>query len=408
MSVPIVIIGAGPYGLSIAAHLRQLNVPYRIFGKPLDTWTSHMPKGMDLKSDGFASNLIDLEGKGTLAHYCSSHSLDYHPTELPVSLELFNAYASDFQRRFVPDLDDRTVVSLDHVDNQFTLRLDDGEVLRSPIVVAAVGIAHFAFIPPQLRELPRDLMSHGSEHGELDQFAGKDVTVVGGGASAVDLATLLYEAGAKTRLLHRGTRISFGSQPTRGPRSLWKRIRHPSSGLGPSLRSWLCENFPGVFRYLPDDARLTIVRRHLGPSSAWHMRARFEAGVDAVLRKEIEQAESVNGRVKLSLRDSEGNRDVLLTDHVVAATGYAVDLRRLGFLSPSLIAAIRTHANMPVLSGRFESTAPGLYFVGPPAQNSFGPLMRFMVGAKYAAPLVARHLAAQLARNAPEVLAEQS
>jgi cation diffusion facilitator CzcD-associated flavoprotein CzcO len=53
------IIGAGPYGLSIAAHFRSRGISFRVFGRPMDSWLRHMPKGMHLKSDGFASNLSD-------------------------------------------------------------------------------------------------------------------------------------------------------------------------------------------------------------------------------------------------------------------------------------------------------------------------------------------------------------
>ena len=56
----VVIIGAGPYGLSVAAHLRAHGVAFRIFGAPLDSWRNHMPVGMMLKSDGFASGKARL------------------------------------------------------------------------------------------------------------------------------------------------------------------------------------------------------------------------------------------------------------------------------------------------------------------------------------------------------------
>ena len=55
----LAIVGAGPYGLSIAAHLRERGVNFRIFGTPMRTWREQMPRGMLLKSDGFASNLSD-------------------------------------------------------------------------------------------------------------------------------------------------------------------------------------------------------------------------------------------------------------------------------------------------------------------------------------------------------------
>jgi thioredoxin reductase len=359
-----------------------------------------MPAGMMLKSDGFASSLSDPQGAGTLAAYCGERGIPYHRTDIPVGLDAFVDYALDFQQRFVPGVEDRQVVSLDKGE-RFTLELDDGEILQADHVVAAVGITHFGQVPEELAHLPSDLVSHSSAHHDLSGFAGRDVTVVGGGSSAVDVAALLHEAGAVTSLIARGRSLRFFSPPTPGPRSRWQRVRHPSSGLGPGWRSWLCENVPNLFRFLPGDARLTIIRRHLGPKSAWLMKARLEAGVAVALGESIERADEEDGRVRLVLRDTHGARREVLTDHVVAATGYSPDIHRLDFLSNHLRASIRTHTRMPVLSGNFESSVAGLYFIGPPAVNSFGPLMRFMVGAEYVAPRIARHLAHRVRRSDP-------
>src|SRR5262249_12694235 len=131
----VAIIGAGPYGLSIAAQLKWHNVPFRIFGKPLDTWMNHMPAGMSLKSDGFASCLVDHDGEGSLAAYCAEHGLPYHDTEIPVPLATFCAYAQDFQQRFVPNLEDHQVVSLERDGDGFVLELDNAETVRANFVV---------------------------------------------------------------------------------------------------------------------------------------------------------------------------------------------------------------------------------------------------------------------------------
>jgi cation diffusion facilitator CzcD-associated flavoprotein CzcO len=395
----VAIIGAGPYGLSIAAHLGSQNVRYRIFGVPIDTWRRHMPAGMMLKSDGFASSLTEPSGTGTLAAYCAERGIPYHDKDIPVPLNVFVDYALDFQRRFVPELEDRQVVSVDRSGDRYTVELDDGEVFMADTVVAAVGITHFGQVPTELAQLPAGLASHSSAHHDLSGFAGRDVTVIGGGSSAVDLAALLSEAGATTSLIARGDTLRFFSEPVPGPRSLWQRIRHPSTGLGPGWRSWLCENVPNLFRFLPGDTRLKIIKRHLGPKSAFLMKARLEEGVAVSLGETIERATEEQGRVRLVLRAADGTCREVLTDHVVAATGYSPDVERLAFLGVPVRTAIRTHAKMPVLSGNFESSLPGLYFVGPPAVNSFGPLMRFMVGAEYVAPRIARHLAHRVRRG---------
>ena len=354
---------------------------------------------MSLKSDGFASNLSDPRRDGTLAAYCAERGLTYHDTAVPVSLDVFNAYASAFQQRFVPELENRQVVSLDQREGSFVLQLDDGELVHADNVVCAIGITYFSNIPGELAGLPADLVSHSYAHHDLSRFEGRDVTVIGGGSSAVDVATLLAEAGATTSLIARSGTLRFFSEPVPGPRSRWQRLRHPSSGLGPGVRSWLCQNVPDVFRFLPGRARSEIVRRHLGPKSAWAMKARLEAGVDVTLGETVDSAMEENGRVRLILRTADGGKRDVLTDHVVAATGYYPDVSRIDFISADLRSSIRTHARMAVLSGNFESSVPGLYFVGPSAADSFGPLMRFMVGAEFVAPRLAGHLTRRVRRN---------
>jgi thioredoxin reductase len=387
----VAVIGAGPYGLSIAACLHDYGVNTRVFGIPLDTWRDHMPAGMLLKSDGFASNVHAPKGVGTLADYCHERGIPYHDTDLPVRLDLFCDYADDFQRRFVPGLEELLVTRLERDGQGFRLELSDGQTVRADQVVCAVGISHFASLPTELAALPKSRASHSYDHHDLSQFDGKHVTVVGAGASAVDTAVLLAEAGATVSVVTRAGQVKFGGRPT--PRTLWDRLRSPSSGVGPGLRNWLCEAMPSLFRFLPGNVRLTLIRTHLGPKSPFHMKARFDAGVSVELGQSIASAREVDGRVRLELRGSDGRTSTLTTDHVLAATGYYPDLARLEFLTDDLRSAVRSHARMPMLSRWFESSVRGLYFVGPAAVDTFGPLMRFMVGAEYVAPRLAYRLA---------------
>src|SRR5258708_33306560 len=163
----IAIIGAGPYVLSLAAHLGSASVPFRGFGHPMRTWREHMPAGMSLKSEGFASNLSDPRGALTLERYCADNGLPYAHTGLPVSLETFAAYGMAFQQRFVPALEARDVVALAQDASGFTLRLDDNATVHCRRVVVAVGITHFASTPDALAELPPALLSHSAAHHEI-------------------------------------------------------------------------------------------------------------------------------------------------------------------------------------------------------------------------------------------------
>ena len=195
--IDVAVIGAGPYGLSVAAHFRRLGIAFRIFGRPMDSWLAHMPKGMMLKSDGFASNIYDPESEFSLARFCAERRIEYGDTGIPVRLETFAAYGLAFKERMVPTLEDKLVSGVDRLPDGFLLRLEDGETLKARRVVLAVGITHFEHVPDSLANLPQEFLSHSGRHQDLEPLRGRQVVVIGGGASALDVAGLLHDAGAK-------------------------------------------------------------------------------------------------------------------------------------------------------------------------------------------------------------------
>jgi cation diffusion facilitator CzcD-associated flavoprotein CzcO len=390
--VDTAIIGAGPYGLSIAANLKARKVGFRIFGSPMHTWRMHMPNGMLLKSEGFASSLYDPDSAFTLGRYCQEQGAPYADLGLPVPLETFASYGLEFQKRFVPELEDKLVVAMDRSLSGFDIRLEDGELVTARKVVSAVGISHYQYVPPVLAALSEEFVTHSSRHASFDRFKGRDVTVIGAGASALDVAGLLHVAGACVQLVARKPVVDFHHPPGPIPRPLLDRIRRPTTGLGPGWRSLFCTRAPLVFHAMPQWFRLEVVRRHLGPAAGWFIKDLVVGHVAFHLGFNVVQADIQNGRVQLQLASSDGAQRTLVTDHVIAGTGYRVDLRRLAFLNPGLLAGIRSIENTPVLSMNFESSVPGLYFVGTTSANSFGPMARFAYGARFTARRLARHL----------------
>jgi thioredoxin reductase len=395
--VEIAIIGAGPYGLSIAAYLKARGLGYRIFGRPMDTWQTHMPKGMRLKSEGFASSLYDPGSTFTLANYCKKEGLPYADLGLPVPLETFVSYGLEFQKRFVPELEDSRIVSLRNSSNGFQISLESGEVVSARKVVTAAGLCYFEQIPPVLSVLSEQFVTHSSRHCTLDRFKGREVAVVGAGASALDLAALLYQAGASVHLVARKAVIKFHTQG-KTPRPLWEQTRNPTTGIGPGWRSLFCTRAPHLFHRLPERFRLDFVQKHLGPAPAWFIRDQVVGKIPFLLGVTITGANVQGDRVSLQLTNQAGDCQTLVTEHVIAATGYKVDLRRLTFLDNKVRAEIRSVDQTPVLSSNFESSVPGLYFVGASSANSFGPLMRFAFGARFTAHRLSKHLSASLAR----------
>jgi cation diffusion facilitator CzcD-associated flavoprotein CzcO len=387
----VVIIGAGPYGLSIAAHLAAYGVPFRIFGDPMSAWSGQMPKGMRLKSEGFASSLSDPGSEFTLHHYCQQQGIEYADTGYPIPLATFISYGLAFQRKFVPNLENKLVVALQPSSVGFDLQLEDGEKVVARKVVVAVGITHFWHLPHILKALPEGFVSHSSAHSSLEAFKGSHIAVVGAGASALDLAALLHQAGAAVQVIARASTIRFHEPPR--PRSLVERVFQPTTGIGFGMKLYFFVHAPFLFRRMPQEFRLEKVRQTLGPAPGWFVRDQVVGKVPLNLGVNVTNATVQNGRACLRLTDSEGRHRTIEADHVIAATGYQVDLSRLSFLSGEIRQRIRTVGKAPALSATFESSVPGMYFVGVSAANTFGPLMRFAYGASFTARRLSKHLA---------------
>lgn len=355
-----------------------------------------MPSGMRLKSDGFASDLYDPDRRFTLQAYCREHGVPYADAGLPVAIDTFIAYGRAFQQAMVPSLEPVQVRSLRRVAGGFGLELANGESLQCRRAIVASGISNYEYVPEPLAALPAQLCSHSSARRDLSCFAGKQIIVVGAGSSATDVAASLRQQGASVTLVARHP-IQFHEHQPR--RSLWKRVTEPNFGLGPNLRSTVYTLAPDLFRRLPVDIRQRIVRRHLGPAGGWFIRDEVIGQVPMFCEHQLRSARPIGSRVELQIEDNRGAATSLLADHVICATGYRVSLPRLDFLDRELLVDIAVESGSPRLSAQFESTVPGLYFLGLPAAATFGPLLRFALGARFSARRVAAHLRRMQARD---------
>ncbi|MEV5981106.1 NAD(P)-binding domain-containing protein [Streptomyces sp. NPDC052114] len=391
-----VVIGAGPYGLSAAAHLRARGVSVRVFGSPMESWTRHMPVGMLLKSTPAASALAAPREGFTLHDYCREAGgeprLGPHD---PVPVGLFIRYGRWFQSRLVPRVEDERVAAVDRTGGGFSVKLASGEKLRTASVVVATGLTGAAHLPAALAAAAPEgpsafgVVSHSSQHTDLKRFAGRRVSVVGAGQSALESAALLHEAGADVQVLARGARVRFGRAPSDGPHA------RPDTPLG---RSWALYGFSrhaAAFRYLPGAVRLRLVERVLGPRGAWWLKERFEDRVPVLARRRITGAEAYGDGVALRTSTPDGKAHTVEAEHVLAATGYRSDLEALDFLSPELRAEVTTTGGFPLLDKGFGSSVPGLHFTGPPAAATFGPLLRFVCGTRFASPRLTSSVAAR-------------
>jgi thioredoxin reductase len=385
------IVGAGPYGLSIAAHLKARRSSHRIFGSPMESWRRFMPQGMVLKSERFASNLWDPERRLTLERYCHARGLSFQAVGNPLPLALFLEYAEWFRQNAALEPLDVRLTHIARSEQGFSLQLADGRTLTSRRVVLATGHMAFRVMPPEIAGLPEPLVVHSSRIAEPQAYSARDVTIVGAGQSALEIAALLHEAGAKVRLLARRRRIEWNRQSV--PRPLLQRLRAPDAGVASGWGSWAVSELPRTFRWLfAPQKRHGFVADAYGPSGAWWLRERIEGRVEVCPDSQVQSASISGGRVHMRLTRPGGTEEVV-TDHLIAATGFRVDVRRLDYLAPGLLASLHTEADgIPALSASFETSVPGLFIVGVASSPVFGPIMRFMYGAKHAAPILAREL----------------
>jgi cation diffusion facilitator CzcD-associated flavoprotein CzcO len=385
-----VIIGAGPYGLSLAAHLDAAGVPHQILGKPMDGWKNFAPPGMLMRSDGCSTSLYAPRRGYALQDYCALKGIRYQPIGMHLTRETFIDYGLWFQEQLVDHLRPLDVVDMRRVDGLFHLVLSDDSSIVARRVVLALGLKGFQKTPPVLQGLPREFVSHSCEYGNLDWVRGKDVVIVGGGQSALGLAALMNENGGHIRVLARESDVSWNSKPQIS-RSLISRLLTPEGRIGPGWRSHIIAEWPFVFRAFGAERRKQVVNSTWGPSGAWWLRDRVVDQVDVSLGSQIRHAAVDKNRIILQVsgKDQESQIEA---DHVIAATGFKTDLSRHEFLSREIVQSMSLADGVPELTGNFETDVRGLYVIGPASSYSFGPVMRFIYGAKYAAPQVARHI----------------
>jgi len=370
----VAIIGAGPFGLALAARLRAANVNFVLFGRPMSFWQENVPIGTRLLSGPVICSLSD--NQFDCAAFAQAKGIS-----LPVAFtdEEFVAYSLWFQRHTCPDPDLRMVEYTTREHRTYKLRLSDGAVVTADNVAIAIGLKPFAFKPSQFANIPAPLVLHTSDLHDLSEFCGRKLAIIGSGQSAIDCAVLLSERNAKVEVLARARQVRWsGNHPAESIKrpSLLSKVRKP-------IRVFLSK--PGAYRRLPVAVREMGLNRMLRPVADRSLIPRL-GNVRFGLGRMVNIALTQNNQVQLHLDD----HSIRTVDHAVLGTGYHVDVDQITFLSAELRREIRRHAGYPELNNKMESSVPGLYFMGAMAAWSFGPAMWLVKGAPWAAKTVSR------------------
>ncbi len=387
----VVVLGAGPYGLSVSAHLLGQGLKVATFGKPLYFWRNHMPDGMLLRSYWWATNLSDPQQKYTLTKYFEEKGI--LPTA-PFARETFIDYGFWFQQHAVPNIDETYIQTIAYSNNKYSITLEDERVITSNAVVLAPGLHYYLYKPQSYAHMPEALVSHSSDYSHFTMFAQKKVAVIGGGQGALETAALLQEQGCDVHVLYRGT-IRWLTEANPKIPAWLQNIRAPQAGMGDGWLNVLLEKYPYLLYWVTRTRRNAILKSLHGPAGSAWLKPRLLGKVDLRENTVVAQIKAVDENAQITLTNGEE----LLFDHVILGTGYQADVKELPMLDQHLKDSLQTYHGSPVLNNWFESNIPGLYFIGFSAARSFGPFYRFVVGVDAAARRTASAVARQVTRS---------
>jgi lysine/ornithine N-monooxygenase len=373
----LLIIGAGPFGLAMAAYAAHLNIDHVVLGKPMDFWHSNMPKGMHLRSAcDWHLDPIDVH---TIERYLQTKHMRPADVE-PLSRECYLGYAQWFQEQKAIAATPSMVRRLECSPGApagFAALLDDGETITATHVVIAVGFRYFKNVPAEFaRIVPAGRFAHTCDCVDFAPLQGKRILVIGGRQSAFEWAALLHEQGAAA------VHVSH---------------RHPSPAFAASDWSWVnplvdaMVTNPGWFRTLAPAEQEALDRRFwaegrvklepwLGPRITHQDAIRLWPHTQVVACRELPTGD-------LLVRLDSGA--LLTVDHIILATGYKVNIQQIPFLGAgNILPTLETRNGFPVLDERFQTNLPGLFVTSLPAGQDFGPFVGFTVAVRAAAKLI--------------------
>jgi FAD-dependent urate hydroxylase len=383
-TVDVAVVGAGPYGLSVAASVASARAI--VFGQPLLTW-QRMEPDMELRAAWDEMALVAGGGRGGLDAWLAETG---RPRREPMTPADFVAYGTWFRQRFVPEFVEDDVEIVEPEGALLRVAAGGSEWLARRLVVA-VGITPFPYLAPQFARLGDERVEPAALRNGFADLADARVAVVGGGQSAVEAAAHAARAGASVTMLVRGTVTWFADREPHTPRG-WVgqrlyRLAYPVVGYGPPPINRLVRR-PDAFAALPFAMRRRLTNFLLRPGASPWLQPLVEGRVDVREHVEVRQVECGEAALRLHLSGGEP----LEVDRLIVGTGFRFALERLPFLSVVLRERIQVSRDWPVLDRSFRSTDPSVFFVGYAAEGRFGPVARFVLGVPFTAKRVAAAL----------------
>lgn len=381
----VAVVGAGPFGLSVAAHLGSRA---RLFGSALETWRTRMPPDMLLRSAWEETSLSAPRDAGSIDAWAAAEG---EPRQEPLPLQAFLRYGEWFRRTFIADHDTDDVAAIEENGRRLRVTTVGGSSLEVDTVVVAVGVTPFPHAPAALADALGERVRFAIEHTDFSHLSDRSVLVVGAGQAGLESAGLAARAGGDVEVVTRSEVRWFADREPHHPRGPVRqrlyRLAYPAVGYGPPPLNRLVLH-PDAFAALPRGTRTALTRRLLRPGGSPWVRELVDGKVRVTPGAVPTSLERRNGRLRVVLSDGT-EREV---DDILLATGYRFDLSRLAFLDERLRLGVRVEDGWPVIDRSFRSSDPRLVFVGYAAEGRFGPISRFVLGCEFTAPRVAAAL----------------
>ena len=382
MNTSLLIIGAGPFGVSMAAHAKHLGIDFILVGKSMEFWKTNMPEGMYLRSA--CDWHLDPENENTIEKFLSTQNLAPKDVE-PLSRNFYLSYAEWFmeqkQLTALPVYVDR----LDYVsDYHYRAVTDDSDIITANSVVVAVGFKYFKHIPPEFVNIfPEGAYSHTCDLTDMKTLQGKRCLILGGRQSAFEWAALLNEAGADT---------------------IYISHRHKSPAFTSSDWSWvnpLVDNMtdePGWFRNLSEEEKNSVSKKLWAEGrlkiEPWLETRVMKPNVQLLPHTEVVACKKLADDALEVVFDSSNTINV---DYIILATGYKVMIDHVPFLREgNILSKLLIKNNFPVLDEHFQTNLPGLFITSMSAAQDFGPFFGFTIAVSTSAKLIGKTLSKRM------------